>query len=393
MSRLSLRAAMGYTGNIVKSVKKELVLGYSTNYWEGLRTGSVSSAPNPKVRWEKTRDMKLALDFGLFDDRITGVVEGYYRKSTDLVSSVDMVSTTGFVNQPYNTSTVVNKGLEGTLRVKVLDRKAYGLTLGGNIALNRNKLTKFERDGESIMMDGKYEGYPLDAVFTGRYTGIDPRDGVYTYELRPDAQIYKGSDLQVPDNYRYYRGTSVAPVTGGFSLEARYRSLRLSASAYLSSGAKKIDKINSPANYEVVTSYITGEKPQTAYSDLYRNHLNVRKDMVNRWKKEGDTGVKYPRIVDYLGPSLALDEYNVTKVNITDGTYLENVSFLRIRDITLSYGLPQDWLRYLRFSSVQLSLSFNNFFTFTNYSGIDPETPGTTYPLTRSISWGINVGF
>ena len=393
VSRLSLRAAMGYTGNIVKSVKKELVLGYSTNYWEGLRTGSVSSAPNPKVRWEKTRDMKLALDFGLFDDRITGVVEGYYRKSTDLVSSVDMVSTTGFVNQPYNTSTVVNKGLEGTLRVKVLDRKAYGLTLGGNIALNRNKLTKFERDGESIMMDGKYEGYPLDAVFTGRYTGIDPRDGVYTYELRPDAQIYKGSDLQVPDNYRYYRGTSVAPVTGGFSLEARYRSLRLSASAYLSSGAKKIDKINSPANYEVVTSYITGEKPQTAYSDLYRNHLNVRKDMVNRWKKEGDMGVKYPRIVDYLGPSLALDEYNVTKVNITDGTYLENVSFLRIRDITLSYGLPQDWLRYLRLSSVQLSLSFNNFFTFTNYSGIDPETSGTTYPLTRSISWGINVGF
>ena len=71
------------------------------------------------------------------------------------------------------------------------------------------------------MTDGTYEGYPLEAVFTGRYTGIDPRDGVYTYELRPDAQIYQGSDLQVADNYRYYRGTSIAPVTGGFSLEAR----------------------------------------------------------------------------------------------------------------------------------------------------------------------------
>lgn len=82
----------------------------------------------------------------------------------------------------------------------------YGLTLGGNIALNRNKLTKFKRDGEGIMTDGTYEGYPLEAVFTGRYTGIDPRDGVYTYELRPDAQIYQGSDLQVADNYRYYRG-------------------------------------------------------------------------------------------------------------------------------------------------------------------------------------------
>ena len=393
ISRLSLRAAMGYTGNIVKSVNKELVLGYSTNYWEGLRTGTVSAAPNPKVRWEKTRDMKLALDFGLFNDRVTGLVEGYYRKSTDLVSSVNMLSTTGFINQPYNTSTVVNKGLEGTLRVKVLDRRMYGLTLGGNIALNRNKLTKFKRDGEGIMTDGTYEGYPLEAVFTGRYTGIDPRDGVYTYELRPDAQIYQGSDLQVADNYRYYRGTSIAPVTGGFSLEARYRNFRLSAGAYISSGAKIINKINSPASYSVVTSYITGEKPQTAYSDLYRNHLNVRKDMVNRWKKEGDTGVKYPRVVDYLGQRLSLDEYNVTRQNITDGTYLENVSFLRIRDITLSYNLPQDWTRYMRLSSVSVSLTFNNFFTFTNYSGIDPETSGAIYPLTRSINWGINVGF
>lgn len=78
---------------------------------------------------------------------LPGWLKEYYRKSTDLVSSVNMLSTTGFINQPYNTSTVVNKGLEGTLRVKVLDRRMYGLTLGGNIALNRNKLTKFKRDG------------------------------------------------------------------------------------------------------------------------------------------------------------------------------------------------------------------------------------------------------
>ena len=74
-------------------------------------------------------------------------------------------------------------------------------------------------------------------------------------------------------------------------------------------------------------------------------------------------------------------------------TIFENVSFLRIRDITLSYNLPQDWTRYMRLSSVSVSLTINNFFTFTNYSGIDPETPGTTYPITRSIALGINIGF
>ncbi|WP_065219950.1 MULTISPECIES: SusC/RagA family TonB-linked outer membrane protein [Butyricimonas] len=393
LSRLTLRTAMGYTGNIVKSVKKDLVLSYSTSYWNGERTGSVLSAPNPKIRWEKTRDMKVALDFGLFDDRVSGLVEAYYRKSTDLVSSVDVLSTTGFSNQAFNTSTVVNKGIEGTLQVEVLDGRDFKLKLGANIALNRNKLTRFKKENETVMRDGYLESYPLEAVFGGIYTGIDPRDGVYTYVLRPDAQIYKGSDLQVADNYRYYLGTSTAPVTGGFNVKFFYRNLGLNVGAYFSSGAKIVDKINSPVSYSAATSLITGEKPQTAYSDLYRNHLNVRKDMVNRWTKERTTGVKYPRIVDYLGERLLLDEYNVHTTTITDGTYLENVSFLRIRDITLTYSLPGHWNRFLGLSSVNLSLSLNNFFTFTNYSGIDPETPGTTYPLTRSVTWGISVGF
>ena len=81
----------------------------------------------------------------------------------------------------------MNKGLEGTLRVKVLDRRMYGLTLGGNIALNRNKLTKFKRDGEDLT-DGTYEGYPLRLPHLYRYRN-DPRDGGYTYEL-PRCKIY-----------------------------------------------------------------------------------------------------------------------------------------------------------------------------------------------------------
>ena len=104
VNRLTLRAAMGYTGNIVKSVSKDLVLNYSTTYWDGLRTGSISKAPNPKVRWEKTKDMKIALDFGLFEDRVSGLVEAYYRKSSDIVSTVDVLSTTGFSGQGFNTS-------------------------------------------------------------------------------------------------------------------------------------------------------------------------------------------------------------------------------------------------------------------------------------------------
>ena len=391
VNRLSLRMAMGYTGNIVKSVNKELVLNYSTTYWNGLRTGNMNSAPNPNLRWEKTKDMKIALDFGLFNDRMSGSVEGYYRKSSDIVSITDVLATTGFTGQPYNVSEIKNKGVEGTLRVRALNGKDFKLTVTGNIAWNQNILSKYSR--KRIIRDSRYEGFPQEAVFGGRDMGIDPRDGVYTYELRPDAQIYKGSDLQNVDNYRFYLGTSVAPVTGGFNVDFSYRKLRLNVGGVVSSGAKILNLVHSPASYTTVTSLGTGEKPQTVYSDLYRNHLNVARDVTNRWTKERNTGVKYPRLVDYLGGPLLLDEYNVHKVDITNGSYLENVSFLRITNISLYYDLPDHVLKLLKLTSLGFSLTLNNFITFTNYSGIDPETPGTTYPLTRSLTFGLNVGF
>ena len=80
ISRLTLRVAGGYTGNVVQGVYKQLVIKYGSSYWNGEKTGSIDKAPNPRLRWEKTRDMKVALDFGLFGDRVSGLVEGYYRK-------------------------------------------------------------------------------------------------------------------------------------------------------------------------------------------------------------------------------------------------------------------------------------------------------------------------
>ena len=118
---------------------------------------------------KKTKDMKIALDFGLFDERVSGLVEAYYRKSSDVVSTVDVLSTTGFSGQGFNTSEIKNKGIEGTLRVKVLNGKDFKFTLAGNIAWNRNILSKYSK--KRVITDGRYEGFPLESVFAGRYTG------------------------------------------------------------------------------------------------------------------------------------------------------------------------------------------------------------------------------
>lgn len=215
LNRLTLRVATGFTGNVVQGVLKELVIKYNANrYWNNLIMGSINKAPNPHLRWEKTRDVKVALDFGLFGDRVTGLVEGYWRKSTDVISRVRVVSSTGYNAQSYNASDIENKGVEATLGVKVIDRRDYRLSFSGNIAWNRNVLSKFSSPSGTIS-EGKYVGYPLESIFGGKELGIDPYDGIYMYKLRPDAVVKEASDLKSIVNYRYYLGTSIAPITEG----------------------------------------------------------------------------------------------------------------------------------------------------------------------------------
>ena len=386
------RESAGFTGNVVAGALKELVIEFDDrDSWNGMPVGEVQTAPNPHLRWEKTRDLKAALDFGLFDDRVSGLVEAYWRKSMDVITRTMVVSTTGFTGQAHNTSEIENKGVEGTLGVQIIDGRDLKLRMNANVAWNRNVLSKYVSPTGAIS-EGKYEGYPLESIFGGKEIGIDPFYGIYMYQLRPDAEISSASDLNKTANYRYYLGTSTAPFTGGFYLNLSWRDLSLGIGGAYSFGAKVDNRITPAASYEDI-DYYGNETPQTSYSDLYTNHLNVRRDRTNRWTPSRTEGVKYPRIVDPLGEVLNLDLYNVTSSSITLGSFLEDVSYLRVRDITLSYNLPRHLLEHWGISSLGFSVMASNLFTFTNYSGIDPETPGQTYPITRSVAFGINLGF
>ena len=95
-----------------------------------------------------------------------------------------------------------------------------------------------------------WEGYPVGAIYSGRFTGIDPDTGLYTFQLRPDAEIHTATDLNKSDNYRYYLGTGEAPVTGGFNVTAEYKGIRLSVNGTFATGAKQFEYIESPASYQ-----------------------------------------------------------------------------------------------------------------------------------------------
>ena len=395
VDQLTLRFATGFTGNINRSVSPQMIITYYDDYRNVnnnvFHIGKVVSPPNPNLRWEKTKDMKAALEFAMFNQRLGGIIEGYYRKSMDVVTNVRVLSTTGFTSQKYNTADVVNKGIEATLRGIPVKTKDFELSLSANVAYNMNKVTKYQSPDNSMSLGNLWEGYPIGAIYSGKLEGIDPETGLYTFTLRPDAEINKATDLNKSNNYRYYLGTNEAPVTGGFNLTAEYKKVRLSVNGVFAAGAKAFEYIKPPVSYSSVSGTIN-ETTQVYQNDLFAQHLNVPKEAANRWTTTNTSGT-YPRVWNPYGQSYGFSYYNPTDPEITRGAYLTNLSYVRIKSIILGYTLPKSLLASSAISNVDFSLALNNFFTFTGYKGMDPETPGATYPVSRSVMFSVNVGF
>lgn len=401
LSHATLRAAYGFTGDVNTSTSHLLVIQYLQQQYryfgdETFNLGTIPSAPNPDLGWEKTQDAKAGLDFGLWKDRLTLNTEYYYRLSTDVVTSSPVQSTTGFTHVYFNAADIMNSGIELTLNGKIIQTKDWGLSAAVNFAYNYNKVLKYNPVSKSgITSKDRYvEGYPTGAIFSGKYAGIASDTGLYQFELRPDATISTATDLNKPDNYRYFLGTTIAPYTGGFNLSASWRQLRLSISGVYSFGCKTYENFRYPASYSNAShSGVSTETVQSQFSDLYGNHLNVEKDRTNRWTATHTTGVKYPRIYDYFDGKYNFASYNPMDSSIIDAVYLKNNSYLRIKSVILTYSLPGAAVKKMRMRGLSFNVSLNNFFTFTKYDGMDPEIPGATYPTTRSVSAGMNIEF
>ena len=133
---------------------------------------------------------------------------------------MQVLSTTGYTSQRYNTAELENKGIEITLNGTPVKSRDFTLALSANLAYNLNIVAKYNPSYKSMGYSNLWEGYPVGAIYSGRFTGIDPDTGLYTFQLRPDAEIHTATDLNKSDNYRYYLGTDEAPVTGGFNVTA-----------------------------------------------------------------------------------------------------------------------------------------------------------------------------
>lgn len=394
-SNLIFRTSMGYTGNINKSIYPNLVLNYNNEYRyignEYLRIGSVAGAPNPNLGWEKSFDYKFNLDMGFVKNRVNLSLEYYHKKSEQIISVVSIPSATGFANQSYNTSTIVNNGFEASLNVALLKNKDYSLSVFANGAYNMNRLVKFNSPSKNY--GGQNVGYPTDGLFAGEYIGINPYSGLYEFKPRSDANFQSDTDYNISRNYLVYLGPRTAPYNGGFGLSGSYKNFSASLSGVFSIGGKYINDISAPNSYSSLNGQSGGTTPQTGRNDLYSMHFNTLRAQSNRWTSNNPIINGYPRIVDYYDGTKIDGKTHTTIGSITQAALLEDVSYLKFSSISLTYRLGDKGLKKLGFRSAEVSFLMNNLFTLSTYSGIDPESPGAIYPQSKSFSLALRIGF
>lgn len=132
---------------------------------------------------------------------------------------------------------------------------------------------------------------------------------------------------------------------------------------------------------------------QTFQNDLFTQYLNVNRDMFNRWTPENKTDVSAPRLWNPYTADYGFSRQYPTETAITQGAFLTKLSYLRIKNIILGYKLPKKYIQRSKISNLDFSLSLNNFLTITQYKGGPGNSGAATYPISRSVTFSVNIGF
>lgn len=417
LSNGKLRASWGLTGNnrignydyMAKLVTNSNTYKYP---WEGSFTPGyvLGSMANNKLKWETTEQFDFGLDLGFFDGRINLNVDYYIKTTKDLLLNADVPASSGYSTATLNVGKLRNKGLEVTLESINIKNKNFTWTSSFNIAFNTNEIVALNDGQESMISfvnwDNKYKTMPAYISQKGKAAGSMygyVSQGTYKYEdfntsvgangktiytlkddvprlsdnVQPGDPKYKklvdDGTNQITDADRTIIGNGQPKHIGGLNNNLIYKNWDLNIFLQWSYGN---DALN--ANRMVF------ENPQS------RKNTNMFKSYNKRWTPENPES-NMPRARAIGG------EYYSSR-------YVEDASYLKLKNISVGYNFNQETLRPLGLNAVRVFLSMENIATFTGYSGSDPEvstrdgvlTPGfdwSAYPRSFNTSLGVNITF
>jgi TonB-linked SusC/RagA family outer membrane protein len=374
ISLLKVRASYGQLGNseIGNFASKSLYNGVSYNRGSGIR---LTQPGNNDLTWEKSKQLDLGIEFGLFKDRISGELDFYSKRTDGLLFNVPLPGSSGQLGIYKNIGEVENKGIELVLNSKNITSKNFEWTTNLNISNNANKIISLpNNNADIIFFTALYRvGHAAPTFYLPEYAGVDPNNG--------DALYYiNGKGSETTANYSEAKpvlaGNTQPIWIGGLTNEVSYKGLALSFTFVGEWGA----------------SIYNGFGEFTSSNGNFFGNQTV--NQLNRWQKVGDiTEVPQARLYGGNG-------------NAISTRYLQKADFIRLRNVMLSYDIPSSILGKVKIRNARIYLSGVNLLTFTEYDGFDPESRadanslGSNYgidyesaPQAKTTSIGLNINF
>lgn len=382
ISFMKLRASYGYTGNSEIGNFPQLGLFTGDAAYAGAPGQRPSQLGNPNLSWETSGQLDVGLDFGILNNRISGEIDYYNKQTTGLLLNVNVPGTTGFTTQVKNVGKLENKGIEFVLNTENLIG-AFKWKTSFNIAANRNKITDLQ--GQIIEaglnnMSRAVEGQPLGTFFTAEYAGVDPANGDalwYKNTTNADGSLDRTTTNSYSQAQRVVVGNPQPKLIGGLTNTFSYKGFDLSVFFNGVFG----NKLNFYGVGRFSSANARFEDNQTA-------------DQLDSWTKE-NPNAQFPEARLFFNNGAQ-----------PSSRFIQDGSFVRLRNVTLSYSLPKSLLNKVKINSVRLFLTGQNLLTFTKYTGWDPEVNADdivtniaqgydfyTAPQAKTITGGINIGF
>lgn len=409
---LKLRASYGMIGNqniAPYAFIPSMSLNNKYNGWliDNNYVTAVTSLPalvSQTFTWEKVKTLDIGLDFTLFKNRLTGTFDWYQKNTTGMLApGMQLPAVIGAAAPYQNTADMRTKGWE--LNMTWRDRIGeFGYSIGFNISDATSKITKYDSN-ESNLLSTFYTGQKLGEIWgyiaDGFYTvddfestaswklkegitsinGYNPRPGDIKFKnLRDDDEttnvITGGNGTLENPGDRKIIGNSTPRYLYGVNLGADYKGFDLSV--FLQGTGKRDAWLANALTFPLYSDY----KYVTLYEGLSDYWKPV--DAANGDYTAVNPNAKYARIYDNYG--------NMGSNYRTSDKYLSDASYLRIKNVTLSYAFPKKWVSRIMLNSLKAFVSIENLATFSNLpKGIDPETLSWNYPSFRTVSFGLSL--
>ncbi len=363
LTELRLRTSVGTTGNYSIGNYEHLGL-YSVGLSYDQFPGSAPIRPaNPGLTWEKSQSVNFAVE-SRFVDRFGFTVELYNRVTSDMLLNMPVTRTSGFTSERRNVGQMTNMGIELSTNIDVVRVNNFVWNFSGNFTYNQNNIDELYLDVEEFVSGVTIvkEGEALGTFYYNDFAGVNPANGrpLWYDEHGNLTDQHRDGDKRILSGQSYH-----APYFGGFTNNMVFGNFQLSAFFSFVLDRWMVNNTK---------YFIANQSNFGAY--------NQSADVLDYWKEPGDN-VHYP-------------VYGTVPASIFDTRFLEDASFLRLRNLTLAYTIPAEIVQTARLQSVRLYLQGQNLWTLTGYSGFDPEYPWATelsaYPATRTVTVGIDIG-